>query len=384
MANNMTPELLALLKSMSVGNTGSYQGEQYGSNNYAPIYAPGSYGGGGAEGGDYQPGAVTGYYGTENGVGNKGADQYNGKQRDEYDAQGNFIKSDQWSGLKGEQNLMPLMMMLAPLAMQYMGAGFGAGAGGAGGATAGSAAELALAGEGAFGATNALGGAGAFGPAGTAYYTGTGALGAAGAGGGTGFGTLPAVEVPTWSAAEFAGSQPFNWAPTAGAAGGGAAGAAGAGGGGSEAAINGLNGSDLMSDQFAANGGFGAGGFGGGTGTLASAIANGSILGGVKGLLGPAATLLGAAAGGQGQENSQTTAKDIPEWLKPSVMGLLSDTDALRKKQMAPGYMQGYDDMRSVGQGLLNQPIAGNPFTSGNKPQFGSNLLGQMYPQFNK
>jgi hypothetical protein len=31
---------------------------------------------------------------------------------------------------------------------------------------------------------------------------------------------------------------------------------------------------------------------------------------------------------------------------------------------MQPGYLQGYDDMRRVGQGLLNQPIAGNGFAA--------------------
>lgn len=61
-----------------------------------------------------------------------------------------------------------------------------------------------------------------------------------------------------------------------GALAGSAAGEVGAGAG----AYGAVNGSDLMSDQFVANGGYGAGGFGGGTGTLASAIGNGTLGGG--------------------------------------------------------------------------------------------------------
>jgi hypothetical protein len=77
-------------------------------------------------------------------------------------------------------------------------------------------------------------------------------------------------------------------------------------------------------------------------------------------LLGPAATLLGGLLGSKGTQSSQNTTRDIPDWLKPSVFGMIDQTDALRNKMMAPGYLQGYDDMRTTGQGLLNQPIAGN------------------------
>ena len=133
-----------------------------------------------------------------------------------YSKEGDFTGDGVFQvGAKWSDALMPL---LASIGMaQFLPGMMGGAAAGAGGAAAGTAAELALAGEGAFGATNALGGAGMFGPAGSAYYAGTGALGA-----GTGFGTLPAVEVPTWSAAEFAGSQPFSYSAAGGAAGGAA------------------------------------------------------------------------------------------------------------------------------------------------------------------
>jgi hypothetical protein len=94
--------------------------------------------------------------------------------------------------------------------------------------------------------------------------------------------------------------------------------------------------------------------------------------GGAGGLLGKglglASTVLGAAAGGQGQKTSQTSERKMDPRMDPYVYGgngqtgLLPYAQQLLDKQMAPGYMQGYDDMRSKGQGLLGAPIAGNGF----------------------
>lgn len=208
---------------------------------------------------------------------------------------------------------------------------------------------------------------------GAAYGAGMFGGGAA-AGGGMGNGAFLG-EAP-WTATAGGGTMP-----------GGFGAAEAAAGGGYEGGLNALNGSDIMSDQFVANGGYGSGGFGGTSGTYVDNLINGEGLlssrvmggtgaggastaastvantaGGASNWLGPAATIAGAALGSQGRQSEQTTAKDIPEWLKPSVMGLLGQADALRNRQMAPGYLQGYDDMRSVGQGLLNQPVAGNGF----------------------
>lgn len=79
------------------------------------------------------------------------------------------------------------------------------------------------------------------------------------------------------------------------------------------------------------------------------------------------APLLGGLLGSQPQTSTQK--QDIPDWLKPYVIGdsthtgILAHTNALLDKQMAPGYMQGYEDMRSVGQGLLHTPQVGNQFS---------------------
>jgi hypothetical protein len=175
------------------------------------------------------------------------------------------------------------------------------------------------------------------------------------------------------------------------AAGGAGGGGAVAGGIGDATTAGYLNGADIMSNTFAANGGIGAGGFGGTSGSYMSNLLNGAgdIASRVAGntgaanaagtastvanaagtakagmsLLGPAATLLGGIAGAQGQENEQSTTRDVPEWLKPYVQKNLGYAGSLLDQQMQPGAMAGYDQMRNVGQGLLSQPMAGNGFS---------------------
>jgi hypothetical protein len=84
------------------------------------------------------------------------------------------------------------------------------------------------------------------------------------------------------------------------------------------------------------------------------------------GLLGPAATLLGGLAGAQGTDAEQTTKKDISDWLKPYITGengILAQTNNLLQKQMAPGYLAGYDQMRTLGTNLMNTPMVGNGYS---------------------
>jgi hypothetical protein len=176
-----------------------------------------------------------------------------------------------------------------------------------------------------------------------------------------------------------------------GAAGTGAAGAEGVSGMGY------VNGADLMSDAFVANGGVGVGGFGGTSGSYLSNLVNGTgslgsrVLGGtgaaeagtaastaakvaggastLGGLLGPAAAVLGGLAGSQGQKTEQTSERKTDPRVDPYLFGdgtnpgLLGYTQQLLARQMAPGGLQGYDDMRRVGQGLLAAPVAGNGFS---------------------
>lgn len=84
--------------------------------------------------------------------------------------------------------------------------------------------------------------------------------------------------------------------------------------------------------------------------------------------LGPAATLLGAAAGAKGQKTEQTSERKTDPRVDPYLFGangqpgLLQMTYDKLAGQMAPGGLQGYDDMQRVGRGLLNTPVAGNGF----------------------
>jgi hypothetical protein len=153
----------------------------------------------------------------------------------------------------------------------------------------------------------------------------------------------------------FLGEAP--WAAT----GGGALDFGGAAAGGGSAAGGMGNGAFLGEAPWTATAGGGAmpGGFGTATATAGTSLLDG----GIKSLLGPAATVLGGIAGAQGGDDERSTTKDVPEWLKPYVTKNLEYAGGLLDKQMQPGYLQGYDDMRSRGQSLLNAPMAGNGFS---------------------
>jgi hypothetical protein len=152
--------------------------------------------------------------------------------------------------------------------------------------------------------------------------------------------------------------------------------AAGGAAGGAAGAASGANpGYSFLGGDATMPGALGANGANMGTGALpglesyvtggaglaggAAKAANSSLLGKA---LGVGSTLLGGIAGAQGNDKEGSTTKDVPEWLKPYVTKNLEYAGGLLDKQMQPGYLQGYDDMRSVGQGLLNRPIAGNGF----------------------
>lgn len=101
-----------------------------------------------------------------------------------------------------------------------------------------------------------------------------------------------------------------------------------------------------------------------------------SALSGVKGLLGPAATALGAIAGAQGVNKEQTDTRKTDPRVDPYLFGaagspgLLQYTQGLLNQQMSPAGMAGYQNMQSVGQGLLSNPIAGNGFGAFTKGRY--------------
>jgi hypothetical protein len=140
--------------------------------------------------------------------------------------------------------------------------------------------------------------------------------------------------------------------------------AMGAGGVGmtGDAAAAGYGGLDAGSTATIGGGASVAGGAAAIPGGVASAGSS-LIPEGMKGLIGPAATLLGAAAGAKGQNGTTTQTRDIPDWLKPYVTKQLEASSTLLDQQMAPGFLAGYDRMRDVGQGFLSQPVAQNGFS---------------------
>lgn len=110
-------------------------------------------------------------------------------------------------------------------------------------------------------------------------------------------------------------------------------------------------------------------GAGGAAGAAGGSSLSGSLKSlvpsGLSGLLGPAATAIGGLLGSKGSENKTTQTSQMNPALEPYLSGdggLYSLVQQQLQKQMSPGYLQGYEDMRTKGQGLLNMPVAGNGF----------------------
>lgn len=198
---------------------------------------------------------------------------------------------------------------------------------------------------------------------------GMGALGAGSAGGGAAGAGLGAEVDPMM----YGGTGASTW---------GAGSTAGAVGGAGVTGLPGGTEADLMYGGGADGGATLGGGAGAGTAATsaipsASGVASSAsslIPSGVSSLLGPAASILGAVAGSQGQKQTTTQTRDIPEWLKPYVTGqggLLDSTNSLMRQQM--GYVpQQAQQISNTGMGLLSQPIAGNGVAQFNqRPRFG-------------
>jgi hypothetical protein len=136
--------------------------------------------------------------------------------------------------------------------------------------------------------------------------------------------------------------------------------------------------------------------------SIADAVKN-AIPSGASSWLGPAATALGGLAGSQGQESSQSSQRRTDPRVDPYLFGsganpgLLGYTQQQLASQMSPGGMAGYDQMQSVGRGLLGTPVAGaagadfsgyggqsNPWMSATANEIGRRTqegLGQAFSQ---
>lgn len=327
MPTNMTPEMLAALQAYLQSHPGGSYADPSTGRQYQPTYAANSMRTTPGQEGDFAGLGQTGYYSPN------GADRYDAYGLNGANA-GNYAYGKEGSGGGpihgyGDSSLGAMLKDAAPGLLAVLAAGAGAGLMGAGGAAEGAAGSGVAGGAGGWLEGSS---AGMQGLAGSNAAFNSAMAGAAGAGGVGGAGLL-------------SGAGPSTSTMGAGAAGGLE---------GSGAGMSGMAGSSAAFNSALAGGA--------GLGTLGAAGSGLSgILGGLgsgSSLLGLGASLLGGALGSKGVQS--TVVKDIPAWLKPYAEKNLGYASGLLDKQMAPGYMQGYDDMRSVGQGLLNQPIAGN------------------------
>jgi hypothetical protein len=300
---------------------------------------------------------------------NGGAKSLQGKSYNTYNNDGSLVKSGivNWAGND------PLKDALKNFALV---AGAGLAAGG-------------LAGAGA-GGTGASGAAGAAGPGSAGWGMDLGLEGLAGATPSSGMG------------ATLAGTAGGGLAvvPTAGAVGPGMA------GWGADLGMEGLAGATPTGGMGAtltgtAGGALSAAAGTGGSGWLSS-LTN-ALPSGASSWLGPAATALGGLAGSQGQESSQSSQRRTDPRVDPYLFGsganpgLLGYTQQQLASQMAPGGMAGYDQMQTVGRGLLGTPVAGaagadfsgyggqsNPWMSATADEIGRRTqdgLGQAFNQ---
>jgi hypothetical protein len=298
-----------------------------------------------------------------------GGERGDGKYGDRYsilDAEGNDT---------GKQGMYSSSRGLGKEALMY--AALLAGAGAAGGAFAGMGIP-GIGGAGATGATGATGAAGAAGPwagfgvAGDAYLPGAMSIGGS-----------------VGSAAPLAGLEAYLVGGGAAAA-GGAAGAASGGGAGTLGTMAPLETLSTAGGQSL-------------PGMMAPAAGGGGLLSGAASALKGAgswlAPIVGAALGSQPTTTENNTTKKMDprmdalvygdggflnnatDWYKANKSGMNDEMrNAIAQNRSLlndPATMQGYKNMATQGQGLLNRPVASNPFTSpqDQRPQFGSNLL---------
>lgn len=180
---------------------------------------------------------------------------------------------------------------------------------------------------------------------------------------------------------------------------GGITGAEAAAANGSWDAVGGLT----AAESQALGGAGAAGGAAGGAGTITGPAASNTAFDAALKTAGGAAgstvladvlkyglPILGAVAGAQGQKNEQTQTRDIPEWLKPSVIGdgkdnpgLLGHTNNLLQASMTPQRMAEWDAIRTRGLEGLQAPSMGNGYSRffGNSAPTGSGYRPVQFAQ---
>lgn len=183
----------------------------------------------------------------------------------------------------------------------------------------------------------------------------------------------------------FGGLPGMGEVAAAGSGAGAGAGAAGAGSAAMEGTLLDLLGAEGMGSLGFGSSAAGAlGGVGQAIGSVSGAIGSAAnLVGGGQNLAGIVGGLLGATQGGQSQTATTQSRTDprfdpylygdngflsqLQQQFNATKSGTNADITAgqnmLRSLYTSPEYSQGYQDMRTAGQGLLGRGVAGNPFT---------------------
>lgn len=285
------------------------------------------------------------------------ASRLNGQVAKVVDAQGKVLREQVMRGISDNSSTRNIVGMLSvalggPL---LGGALVGAAAGGYG-------AGVGLSAAGGTGGSAAAGGAGFLGDATAAGYAGLDAASTTTLGGGAS---------GAWGGGGLAGAT--------GAA-GGAAGTLDLGGGITMSADGAISGATPFSTSTLSNAGIlesvGAGSLNpslisqlatklgippGAAETVAKTLGSS----GLTSLLGPAATAVGGLLGSQGQDQSASTSRQLPDYLQgPVANDLIPRTQGLLASQM-PQAQQAGNQMLAQGTSMMNGPVAGNGFMSG-------------------
>jgi hypothetical protein len=374
MATNLSPEMFAQLLKERQRNTGGYYkpetGEWVGTSGVESTnpMGLGDYNASGGISPDLMAAMgfadPTGQHYTYGNGGERGTGQIGDKYQI-LDSQGAYTGKD---GTYSEKGMDPALMALMAAAAMYGGAAFMGG-----------------------GVNPVMAGGSSLG--GGAAGAGTAAAGTAA----SGFGTMAPLELLPTTMGQYA--LPAEMALAGGGAAGAAAGGAAAAGGGGAAAGGSALGTMAPLELLPSTmGDYALPGLmetvgGGASGLLSGA---GSALKGAGSWLAP---IVGAALGSQPTTTENNTTKKMDprmdalvygdggflnnatDWYKANKSGMNDEMrNALAQNRSLlndPATMQGYKNMATQGQGLLNRPVASNPFTSApdQRPQFGSNLL---------
>lgn len=382
---NLTPDIIQeLLRQIQTQGPGFNGGAQYGGQYYAPVYGQGSYSG--AD--NYTPGQLQEWQQYDPIQGASGNESvYNGKTAQRYDAQGNYIGDGTFTNVADQTPIKDLAKFAATAAALY-GAGNFINNGFSG--FGGSGADVAASEAGGSGFDPSMADMSGYNIppvdpiAPTAEQLAAIQGSAAGMGAqaaGSFAGGLTAAELATLTSAAGAVPSVFNAAKDSQAAN---ESISQAGGDPTYPTTTSMPKISTMPDTSTGTGGLG---------DIAKLIKDNPWL----------APVLGGVLGSQPTTSSQSVAKKMDprmdayvygtggsdrgllgnasDWYSANKSGMnatMTDANERRKGLLTdPSIAKNFQSIGATGMGLLSRPMAGNPYTQGQMPQFGSSLMAQ-------